>query len=417
MFKILKYLIISLIYLNLITDYSHPQGSEHLILTVEEAVEIAKKNNPSLDLTKADIAIAKSRVRKAKSNYYPQIKSKLVVPLIGTESGVSLDQLIWDFGRTSNLVKARELESEASEYDHEQNIDDVVTDTKLSYYRAVIAMNNTKAIRKEVEKNDLLLAKARELYKSGRSSNISLTEANSNLAESKLKLTNAENIEEARRVELFNIMGIDQDSRYELVEELDVEKIKYNLNESIEKAHNNSLTLKKLQAELAGIEARRSARKSEFLPEVFGRTAYRLKGEGTDEEGTDTPSFIAGVGIKFPIFLGFSRFAELDESNAQYIRAQSSIRHAKENVSSSIKKIYLDLNYAIKRIDVTRNNLDLAEENLELIREKETMGRASKLDVVDAETFYSQSLAEHKEAVYYYKMTKTRYDRMIGETD
>jgi len=150
---------------------------------------------------------------------------------------------------------------------------------------------------------------------------------------------------------------------------------------------------------------------------VFGRTAYRLKGEGTDEEGTDTPSFIAGVGIKFPIFLGFSRFAELDESNAQYIRAQSSIRHAKENVSSSIKKIYLDLNYAIKRIDVTRNNLDLAEENLELIREKETMGRASKLDVVDAETFYSQSLAEHKEAVYYYKMTKTRYDRMIGETD
>jgi len=95
--------------------------------------------------------------------------------------------------------KARELESEASEYDHEQNIDDVVTDTKLSYYRAVIAMNNTKAIRKEVEKNDLLLAKARELFKSGRSSNISLTEANSNLAESKLKLTNAENIEEARR--------------------------------------------------------------------------------------------------------------------------------------------------------------------------------------------------------------------------
>jgi len=105
LFKILKYLIISLIYLNLITDYSHPQGSEHLILTVEEAVEIAKKNNPSLDLTRADIAIAKSRVRKAKSNYYPQIKSKLVVPLIGTESGVSLDQLIWDFGRTSNLVR------------------------------------------------------------------------------------------------------------------------------------------------------------------------------------------------------------------------------------------------------------------------------------------------------------------------
>ncbi len=360
MFKILKYFIIGIIYLNLLTDYTTAQQADRIKLTVEKAIELAKQNNPSLDLSKADIAVAKSRVRKARSNYYPQIKSKVVVPLVGAESGVSLDQLIWDFGKTSKIVEAAELETDATEYSHEQNIEDVITETKISYYRAIIAKNNSLALQKAVEKNRLLLMKTRELLKSGRSSNISLTRANSDLAESKLELTNAENTEENNMLELFNNMGVEPDDKYELVEEQDIEKIKYNLNESIEKAVNSSLTLKKLRAELAGIEARLGAKKSEFLPEVFGRTAYRFEGEGADDEGTDTPAFIAGVGIKFPIFLGFSRFAELDESNARYTRAKSRMKQARELLSSRVKKIYMDINYAIKRMEVTRNNLELA---------------------------------------------------------
>ncbi len=45
------------------------------------------------------------------------------------------------------------------------------------------------------------------------------------------------------------------------------------------------------------------------------------------------------------------------------------------------------------------------------------MGRASRLDLVDAEAFYSQSLAEHKEAFYMYKISKARYDRITGEIE
>lgn len=417
MLNILKYFIIGLIYLNLLADYSYTQDTEPVVLTVEDAVELAKKNNSTLGLTEADIAVARSRVRKTKSRYYPHINSKIVVPLVGRESGVSLDQLIYDFGKTSNMVKASELETDVSEYSHEENIEEVITETKISYYRALITKYNTEAIEKSVEKNNLLVLKIQELVKSGRSSHLSLTEANSDLAESKLRLTNAQNMEENRRLELFNNMGIEPDDKYKLDEDLEVEKIKYNLNESKEKAFENSLELKKIKAELAGIEARLGARKSEFLPEIFGRTAYRLEGEGADEEGTDTPAFIAGVGVKFPIFLGFSRFAELDESNAQYIRAKSRLKHAQELLSTEVKKIYMDINYAIKRIDVTQSNLELAKDNLDLIREKSEMGRASKLDLADADAFHTESQAKYKEALYLYKISKARYDRITGEIE
>lgn len=417
MLRFLQYIVIGLIYLNVVTVYSAAEEQNTVKLTVEEAVDIARKNNPSISLSRADISVAKSQVRKVKANYYPQIKSKIVLPLIGAESSISLDQLIWDFGRTSNTVKARELETESTTYDHMQNIGDVVTETRISYYRTIIAMNRKEALKKEVEKNDLLVLKTRELVNSGRSSNLELTEVNSDLAESRLMLTNAVNNAENRRLDLFINMGIEPDDRFSLVENLDIEKIKYTLNESIEMAFKNSLTLKSLEAELAGIEARLSSRKSEFLPEIFGRTAYRFKGEGADEEGTDTPAFIAGLGIKFPIFLGFSRFADLDETNAQFTRSKTRIIQEKELLSSNVKKIYTDMNYAIERIDVTRSSLEVAENNLELIKEKYQMGRASRLDVVDAEAFKAQSVADYKEALYFYKITKARYDRIIGEID
>lgn len=415
--NLLLCLAVSIIYLTLAAHYSYAENNENKVLTVEEAVKIAKQNNPSIVLNQADIAISRAELRKAKSNYYPQIKSRLILPLIGTESGISLDQLIWDFGKTSSLVKAKELDEDISEYDYQDNLDDVVSNTKISYYRVLIAKNKVESAKKLVDKNELILAKTRELVKTGRSSNLDLTRANSRLAESKLQLTNLENLVETYKLDLFSAMGIEPDDSYELVGDTDIEKLKYDLNESIDMAYTNSLMLKKLEAERVGIQAKLGARKSEFFPEIFGRTAYRLKGKGTDTEGTDTPSFIAGVGIKFPIFLGFSRIANLNEAKAQYVRSESKIKQAKQQVSSNVKKTYMDLRYAINRIDVTRSNLNQASENLELIKEKEKAGRASSLDLVDAESFHAQSLSNYREAIYFYKITKTKYDQLIGKLE
>lgn len=417
MLRFLQYILIGLIYLNVVTVHSFAEEENSLKLTVEEAVDIARKNNSSIDLSRADVSVARSRVRKAKASYYPQINTKAVVPFIGTESGIFVDQLIWDFGRTSNTVKARELEIEESKFDYMKNIEDVVTETRISYYRTIIAMNRSEALKKVVRKNDLLLEKTQQLVQSGRSSNLALTEVSSDLAESRLTLTNAINTAENRKLDLFNNMGIEPNENFKLVENLEVDKIKYTLDESIQMAFRNSKTLKSLEAELSGIEARLDARKSEFLPEIFGRVAYRIEGEGTDEEGTDTPAFIAGVGMKFPIFLGFSRFADLDETNAQYTRSKTSIKRAKELLSSDVKMIYSDINYAMERIDVTKSSLQVADNNLDLIKEKYQMGRASSLDVVDAEAFKAQTLADYKEALYLYKITKARYDRIIGEIE
>ena len=89
------------------------------ILTLDKALEIALENNPALEASRASVDIMKARVQGARSDLFPQIRSRFIYPFVGTESGVSLDQLIWDFGQTSNIIKATKAQVKSSEYDKE----------------------------------------------------------------------------------------------------------------------------------------------------------------------------------------------------------------------------------------------------------------------------------------------------------
>lgn len=385
------------------------------ILTLDEAIEKALQNNPELEISRADVDISQSQIKAAKSSYYPQIKTKIVLPLVGRESGFFLDQLIYDFGRTPSLVRSKKFEHKASKFNYEQNLIETIQNTKIIYYKVLIAKNNLIFSQKNLIKNELLLIRTKELNKIGKSSNLELTNANSEFGSARLELTNSENQVETTKLDLINIIGVDNESDFELEENTKIETKEYKLEDLVEKALEKSLVLKNLEANQAAIRASVSASKKEFYPIIFSRVAYRFEGEGADDEGDDTPSFIAGAGIKFPIFLGFSRFAKVDESNALLRRSQAEIAREKQRISSDAKKMFLDLKFSKEKIGITETNKQLSEKNLKLVKEKLTLGRASKIDLADAEALYSSSNAKYLEAVYNYKIVVTRIKKITGE--
>ena len=381
------------------------------ILSLNEAIEIAVENNYSLRLSELDIDISRARVRDAKSNFYPQIESKIVVPFVERESGFFLDQLIWDFGRTLNLVKSTKFELEASKFGYSQTLNDTIQDTSISYYTALINKNRLNAAEKELEKNELILQKISEQNKLGRSSNLDLTRAKSDTGNSRLDLLRLKNEFEASKLELLDLIGAGFDTDVNLVDEEEVLYKDYNIKQTMEKAVNGSLELRKLNAEQSARQANANAARSEFYPTIFGRTAYRFEGEG----GEDDPAFIAGFGFRFPIFEGFSRFARLDIREAESSRSLIQFVKTKKTIQSDVKKLIMDLKFNKEKIEITKINNDVAIDNLKLVKEKFNLGRASKIELVDAELFYSESHSNYLEAIYNYKITEAKLKTIVGE--
>ena len=362
-------------------------------------------------MSEIQVDISKARVRDSKSQYYPQLESKIVVPFVERESGFFLDQLIWDFGRTSNIVKSTKFQLEASRFAYDKTLNDTIQNTTISYYTALTNKHFVTAAELDLKKKELLFEKVKELNRIGRSSNIELTQAKSDTGNARLELLRQKNQLEISKMELLDFIGAEHNMEVELVDKEEILFKQYNLDIAMMNAASRSPLLKKIDAEQSASVANAKAAKSEFYPVIFGRTAYRFEGEG----GEDFPGFILGFGFTFPIFEGFSRFARLDIRNAESTRSLIEYEKKKKNIQTEVKRLYMDLEFNRQKIDITRTNKKVAEENLDLIKERYNLGTASQIELVDAELFYAESNSNYLQSIYNYKITETKFLAITGE--
>jgi len=400
-----------LLVLTLYFGVSGLHAQEKRVLTLQEAIGLAIENNPAIEISDANVDISRAGVKNAKSVYYPQIRSRIIVPFIGRESGFFLDQLIYDFGRTSNSVKSTKAVLKSRKFDRESTEDDIILSTIIGYYTVLSESHIALAMEKKVIESEKRLEQAQGFYKSGRVPQIDVTKAEVTLGNSKLEQIQAKNNLEVAKVNLQTVMGLEYDSfGYELDDSPELTIMSYQVEESIVQALGSRPELKSLEAQTIAMKANLNASKKEFYPEVFGRTAYRFEGEGAQ-----TPGFIVGVGVKFPIFEGFSRFAKVEDSRANMKRTNAELISTKAGIVSQIKQLHLDLEFAKQNINVTKRTRDSAEQSLNLATERYNLARASSVELAEAEAIFAISNAQYMQAIYNYNINVARLERATGE--
>lgn len=403
--------ITSLVVLSLMAG-SSSDAQEKRLLSLEEAIGTALENNPGITVSNADIEISRALVKNSKAPYYPEIKSRIVIPFIGRESGFFLDQMIWDFGRTSNRVKSSKAQLKSSKYNKETTKDDIILSTITSYYIVLSQKHLRDAFEKKVIEFEKRLERAEGFLQAGRVSQMAVTKAEVSIGNARLELIEAENDLESAKLNLISVMGIEGDFNFELVDSIQYIKKDFNLEESIDKALESRSELKSLKAREAAMRANLAATKKEFYPLIFGRTAYRFEGEGAE-----TPGFIAGIGLQFPIFEGFSRFADAQDARANLTRTKAEIEKARTDILSEVKQLHLELNLAKENIEVTDKTRNSARESLMLARERYRLDRASEVELAEAESLYASTNAAYMQALYNYQITAARLERAIGGFD
>ena len=332
------------------------------------------------------------------------------MPFIGRESGFFLDQLLYDFGRTSNRVKSSKAQLRSSKYDRVATREELILDTQIAYYTVLTNTHLALASEKKVLEQEKRLEQSKGFLEAGRVPPIDLTKTEVDLGNSKLAEIAALNELEIAKVNLQTIMGLEGEFNYELVDSQEYTKEIFDLNSVIDQALETRPELKSLRARVKAMRANLKVTKREFYPVVFGRTAYRFKGEGAE-----TPGVIAGVGLRFPIFVGFSRFADVEGARGSLKLAKAEVAEQKAAIVSEIKKLYLDLEFSEENIKVTDNTRRSAEMSLELARERHRLKRASDVELAEAESLYATTNATYMQSIYNYNIAAARLKRAIGD--
>jgi outer membrane protein TolC len=384
-------------------------GEAAPVLTLEQAVEMALANHPTLQLAGPAADLMQAQIQGERSMLYPKLTARFVVPFVGTESGVTLHQHIWDFRQTQHRIEASRAQAQASGFAHTGQREDVILTVKVAYYTVLIQ----QLVKTEAEHRLRTLEKRLEqiegLFNIGRRSKAELTQVRMNLDQSKLTLATARHDTESARIQLAAAMGLSTALPYELTPEVDHDQRDVDLKDELQSALAHRSELRQQDAHLAALNAQAAAAKQSVYPTIFGRLAYRIEGEGAEQ-----PGFVVGIGIQGTIFDGFATAAKAQEAKAQVRRAEAEMVVKKQQIAMEVQQAILRWQLAAEHIQVTQHSQREAEENLQVMTEQFRLGRISAVELAEAEWLVASATSQHVQSIYTAKIALAQLERATG---
>lgn len=391
-------------------------------LTLSRAVQIALKNQPSITAGAASVRASEARIGQARSNYYPQLAATGNYTRSSTPGGsngasdhyssnVSLNQNVYDFGRTSSQVAIQKFNTQSARSDLQDTTDQVVFNAKQAYYN-LLETERAKAVAQEaIVQFEKHLDQARGFFEVGTKPKFDVTKAEVDLSNARLNLIRAENNMNLARVTLNNAMGLPDAPPYTLQDTLSYVKYELPFEDAIKKAESQRADLQSLRFRESASKESISLAKKGYLPSLSGSAGYTFAGSGFPlDEGWNY-----GLSLNLPIFTGFLTRYQVAEAQANADTLRSNEQTLRQDILLQVQRGYIALREAAESIQTTELAVRQAKENLDLANGRYEAGVGSPIEVTDAVVAYSDAQLAYSRSLYAYKIAKATIERAIGE--
>jgi len=389
-------------------------------LTLHDAEQLALKNNPRISVARL-LSLAQGQVtREAKSAYMPTAAisltavdahagSRIAAGAINNPSlfdraagGVTVGQLITDFGRTRNLVASahfRELSQVAAE---QATIADITLAVDQAFYGALSAQAELNVAEQTVNARQNTADQVQALAKSKLKSDLDLSFANVNLAQAKLLLLDAQNHKDAAFANLNSLLGFDRQQAYTLVDESGaaISAPAGNEDDLLQQALRSRPDLVALDDEREAAERLRRAEHDLSRPTV---SALGVTGQAPVRVPQIDPWWGAvGVNVNIPVFNGFLFAARAHEADYRTAAAQQQVRDLRDRIARDVQVTWLQAQTAYQRVSVSQQLLTQANLALDLAQTRYQLGLSSIVELSQAQLQQTEAAIGSATARYNY---------------
>lgn len=422
------------------------------ILTIRDCIEEGIKNSPILKEYAHRLEIAKSNVGIAKSAYFPEFGAGVgfkqdinsnkneyfanyrELPTVG----ISLNKMIYDFGKTTAGIKTEEFLKIAAEYEFEDAVCQTVFEIKTYYYnllraKAEYEIQKTnyeiqKNIVKEIQnlvntgkknKADLIAAKF-ALYKI----NTDLNEAEKRYKNSVEDLNNAIYLENAPSYSIYETetftYNIAPQNVFKNIPKIKQTKImkddtifqhpKITPNRAVEIAYKNSPDIKALVATRNSFEQSLIYIKRSYYPELNAGVGYDF----LNSNKYNNNGFSVAVTIDSTIN-GMRQKYNLKGAKAQLDLADTQIETFKKNLYFTVRKNLTSVENAYKNLPLSKEEMKQAAEYFDITHKNYLANSMSQLDLETARAIYIKSLNDYINSQYRYNIELIKLEMSMHE--
>jgi outer membrane protein len=416
-----------------------PSGA--LRLTRAEAEKLAIKNNPQINVGKL-LALAQHQVyRETRAAELPTFNGNITAVdanegsrigagaltasrlLVHAGAGVTLTQLLTDFGRTINLVSSAKLQEKAQNANALATTEDIVLATDQAFYNALQAQALLKVAQQTVTTRGSVEHQVDELTKSQLKSTLDLTFAQVNLSQAKLLQLDAENNVESTIAALTAVLGFDKDMHFELVE--DNNQAPPPPPPDVEVLINTALQQRPdLQAFTFNAQAAEKfshAQRDQLLPTISALGLAGATPVRPDCFGNCFPTYFIspwygaiGVNMELPIFNGFLFTSEASEAKYRAKAATENSRNLRDNVVRDVRTAWLAATNAFQKVGVSAELAKEANLSLSLAQGRYNLGLSSIVELSQAQLQQTDAAIGYVNAEYQYRLALSTLNFEIG---
>jgi outer membrane protein len=412
-----------------------------LRLTRTQAEQLAIKNNPQISVGHL-LALAQHQIyRETRAAELPNFNgaitavdanegSRIGAGLLTASrllehagAGVTLSQIITDFGRTMNLVASSKLQEKAQNANALATTEDIVLATDQAFYNALQAAALLKVAQQTVSTRQSVEHQIGELTKNKLKSDLDLSFADVNLSQAKLLQLDAQNNVDSTIAALTAVLGFDKKVSYELTEEdtqapppppPDVDVL---INTALQQRPD----LQALTFSQQAAEKFHRAQRDQLFPTI---SALGIAGATPVRpdciDGCVPTYFISswygaiGVNMNIPIFNGFLFSAESSEANFRAKAAKENTRDLRDRVVRDVRTAWLSANTAFQRVSVAAELAKQADLALNLAQGRYQLGLSSIVELSQAQLQQTDAAIGYVNAQYQYRLTLSTLDFEIG---
>jgi len=398
-------------------------------LTLAEAEKIAVQNHPQIQAAISRASEARAHVTQERAAYYPNIYGSLTGveaennsritagvlnnPIIYARyaNGLTVNQLITDFGRTHELVRSTDLHALAEQESIVTTRADVLLQVDRAYYGVLRSQAVLKVAQETVKERRIVAEQISELEKNKIRSGLDVSFANVDLAQAELLLVQAQNDIEASYATLSEALGYSDPRAFQLTEE-PTPPPPAGFSGLLQQALRDRPELISLRLDANAAHGYATAQRDLWFPTVSATGAAGLTPAGVEQLA---PRYAAaGFNVNIPIFNGHLFGALRAEATSRARVEDQSLRDLEDQIARDVRAAWLAAKTAFQRLALTDQLLDEAAKALELAQSRYKLGLSSIVELSQAQLNLTQAQIEQASAKYDYQFQVSALNYQLG---
>lgn len=409
--------------------------AQQQLFTLQDAIDMALKQNPMLKAAREDVNLSLARKKQAKAMLLPSLSFTGYATggnnpnIFTTPAGVMPQSImsvpqdkflnanfmlmvpLYTGGRLQAMVKQNDIALKISERNLSAAELDTVLMVKESYRMALLAKELVKASEERVSRTEEQLRIDKIAVDVGKIPQVYIFRDEAELADAKQMLANMKREYDVALVELKTALAMDVNAPFELMDVLSYE----DMEETLE-----ALTKEALAARPELLAASWMVRQSEqdvavakaaFLPQL------NIAAMSDTMKTIDMPTasrYTAGLVMGLPLFDFGARTQKKQEAFSMKKKALSEYEARKLQVISDVNKAWLSLQTAKQNIRTAEEALKSAEEEYRIMKLRYDAGKGIQVEVLDASVTLLRAQTNHAQALYDYLTAKDKLMRAVG---